>query len=105
EPAAERAIFSIVQEAVGNARKHAHAHNIWIALVAREGTLLVAVRDDGRGFDAAGIDADYGRRGSLGMVNMRERAQAVGGRLSVRSRPGEGTTISLTAPLTQLEEG
>ena len=104
EPAAERAIFSIVQEAVGNARKHAHAHNIWIALVARGGTLLVAVRDDGRGFDAAGIAADYGRRGSLGMVNMRERAEAVGGRLSVQSKPGEGTTISLTAPLTQLEE-
>ncbi|MBN1659665.1 MAG: GAF domain-containing sensor histidine kinase [Anaerolineae bacterium] len=102
EPAVERAIFSIVQEAVGNARKYAHAQNIWIALVARGGMLLVAVRDDGRGFDAAAVDADYGHRGSLGMVNMRERAAVVGGQLSIHSRPGQGTTISLTAPLTKL---
>jgi signal transduction histidine kinase len=102
DPAAERAIFSIVQEAVGNARKHARAERVRIAIVAPDGELLIAVHDDGNGFDVEALDANYGRSGSLGMVNMRERAAAIGARLTVRSQPGEGTTVALTAPLSSL---
>jgi signal transduction histidine kinase len=103
-PQAERAIFSIVQEAVGNAKKHAEAQNVWIAVTERDGRLLVGVRDDGHGFDVEKMEASYDQRGSLGMLNMRERAGAIGGRLSVRSQPGDGTAIGLSAPLRRLRQ-
>lgn len=101
-PAAERAIFSIVQEAVGNVRKHAQAQNIWITLATRDGELSVEVRDDGQGFDVEEIKRDYDERGSLGMLNIEERSHALGGQLSIRSQPGQGTTIALTMPLQPL---
>jgi signal transduction histidine kinase len=101
---AERVIFSIVQEAVGNVRKHAKARNVWIAVSEQDGCLQVEVRDDGRGFDVDKLNAEYDQRGSLGTLNMREYAQAIGGKLSVSSRPGGGTTVTLTAPLPPLRQ-
>jgi signal transduction histidine kinase len=101
---AEGAVFSIVQEAVGNVRKHAQAQNVWIGVSEQDGSLVVEVRDDGQGFDANGLEADYDRRGSLGMITMRERAQVLGGKLAILSQPGGGTTISLTAPLQPLRQ-
>jgi signal transduction histidine kinase len=98
-PRAERALFSIVQEAVGNVKKHAQAQHVWIAVTKQDGHLLVGVRDDGRGFDVEEVNADYDERGSLGMLNMQERAASIGGRLRVQSTPGEGTTITLSVPL------
>jgi signal transduction histidine kinase len=99
---AERAVFSIVQEAVGNVRKHAAAKNVWISVVERDGQLRVVVRDDGVGFDVDQLNAEYDQRGSLGMLNMRERAASIGGTLSVQSEPGAGTEITLNAPLPPL---
>jgi len=101
-PTAERTIFDIVQEAVGNVKKHAQAQNVWIALAVADDHLLVGVRDDGRGFDVERMKAEYAQRSSLGMLNMEERAQAVGGRLSIQSQPGAGTTMGLSAPLEPL---
>jgi signal transduction histidine kinase len=104
-PAAERAIFGIVQEAVGNVRKHAWAENVWIAVAERKGRLLVGVRDDGLGFDVARLQAEYDQKGRLGVLNMRERAQEIGGQLTLRSRPGEGTRVTLAVPLQPLRAG
>jgi signal transduction histidine kinase len=101
---AERAIFSIVQEAVGNVRKHAQAQNVWIAVAEQDDRLHVGVRDDGQGFDVARVNTEYDQRGSLGLLNMRERAEAIGGRLTIRSRSGEGTIVALTAPLAPLQQ-
>ncbi len=101
-PTAERTIFDIIQEAVGNVKKHAQAHSVWIAMAVADDHLLVSVRDDGRGFDVERMKAEYEKRSSLGMLNMEERAQAVGGRLAVQSQPGAGTTIGLSAPLEPL---
>ena len=101
-PQAERAIFSIVQEAVWNVRKHAQAHNVWIGVTVQEGRLVVGIRDDGVGFDVRQLKVGYDRQGSLGILNMQERAQAIGGTLSVRSRPGGGTVVSLSVPLAPL---
>jgi signal transduction histidine kinase len=101
-PAAERAIFSIVQEAVGNVRKHARAQNVWITLANHDGELLVEVRDDGQGFDVEQMKRDYDERDSLGMLGIEERSHALGGQLSIRSQPGRGTTISLVVPLQPL---
>ncbi len=94
----EAAIFAIVQEAVNNALKHAQADNIWVRLVEQAGELMVMVQDDGMGFDAASVESNYEQRGSLGMVNMRERAELVGGRLTLRSAPGQGTEVMIRVP-------
>jgi signal transduction histidine kinase len=93
-------LFSIAEEAVNNARKHAKAQEIQVRLW-REGDMLrMDVSDNGVGFDVKAMEASYESRGSLGMVNLHERAELVSGALRVRSSPGRGTTISLTMPLT-----
>lgn len=95
-------IFSIVQEAVNNARRHAFANNVWIELATTPDTLIVEVRDDGRGFDVAAVAQDYEKRGSFGLLNMRERARLVDGSFSIQSNiqpPNRGTTITLRVPL------
>jgi signal transduction histidine kinase len=97
--AAEQAIFGIVQEAVGNVRRHAYAENVWIEVTAHEADLRVTVRDDGCGFDLEKLNAEYDERGSLGMLNMRERSDAIGGTLQVHTEPGSGTSVTLSAPL------
>jgi signal transduction histidine kinase len=102
--AAERAIFGIVQEAVRNVKRHAEAANVWISVGAQDDELQVGVRDEGLGFDLDALHAEYGQRGSLGMLNMQERAAAIGGGLLVESRPGAGTTVALSAPLGVLRE-
>lgn len=103
-PPAERAIFGIVQEAISNVSRHAQAQNMWLSVTEEKGTLWVNVRDDGCGFDVEQIERDYARRGRLGMLNMRERAEAIGGQLSVQSQPGAGTTIGLEVDLSPLRE-
>ena len=95
----ESALFAIVQEAVNNALKHAHADNIFIKLRERDSQLTITVLDDGLGFDTADIKKDYERRGSYGMINMKERAEIVGGMLNLKSAPGAGTEIEVTVPV------
>jgi signal transduction histidine kinase len=96
-------IFSIVQEAVNNAKRHAAAQNLWIKLaIAPEDDFVIQVRDDGRGFDVASVTENYEKRGSFGMLNMRERARLIDGDLSIESRtqaPERGTTVTLHVPL------
>ncbi len=92
-------IFYIVEEAVGNARKHARASNIWVRLRAEHDAVIAEVQDDGEGFDVQGVTSAYESRGSLGMVNMRERAELINGILTLDSHPGKGTLITLAVPL------
>lgn len=93
-------VFAIAEEAVNNARKHAKAAHIWVRIKpAGTDLALLEVQDDGVGFDPAGVKSSYESRGSLGMVNMRERAELVSGYLQVDSQPGEGTRVSLVIPL------
>ncbi len=99
EPKQEAAIFAIAQEAVNNAKKHAQPKNIWIDAREAETILELAVRDDGPGFDVNEIQATYGTRGSLGLLNMRERAAIVNGALQITSAPQQGTRVLLTVPL------
>ncbi len=98
-PKVERLCFAIIQEAVGNIKKHAHAKNTWIIIERRAHDLVVAVRDDGRGFNVGEVERGYDSRGSLGMLNMKERSEVLGARLSINSAPGKGTLVSLIVPL------
>ncbi len=92
-------IFYIIEEAIGNARKHARAKNMWVRLYTRANTFIAEVEDDGVGFDVDAVQARYDERGSLGMINMHERADMIGGKLSIASAPGKGTRVILTMPL------
>lgn len=95
----EGAIFIIVQEAVNNARKHARSPEIVIYLYVEEGQLVASVRDRGNGFNLSAVESTYNTRGSLGLLNMRERAQLIGGDCRIRSVEGEGTTVEVRVPL------
>jgi len=102
-PKIEGAAFSIIQEAVGNAKKHAHAKTIWIAVKKSAEALILSVRDDGIGFDMAAVEAAYAQRGNLGLLNMKERAELCHGKLTIDSKPGKGTFVQLDLPLVQPE--
>jgi len=97
---AEVAIFSIVQEAINNAKKHARASRINIEVTPGDGSLTITIRDNGAGFDVSGVTSHYDQRSSLGLLNMRERAEIVDGTLAISSKPGQGTAITLHLPLT-----
>ena len=84
-------IFYLAEEAVNNARKHAQAGEIRVSmkyLPQEHGYILLEIADNGVGFDVDEINSSYERRGSLGMVNLRERAEMVNGYLNILSAQG-----------------
>jgi signal transduction histidine kinase len=88
----EAAVYFCCLEALQNIAKYAHATQARIRLQARDGTLCAVVSDDGAGYDAAHAPLGSGQR------NMADRLAALGGRLEVRSAPGQGTTITASLP-------
>lgn len=98
-PKVETAVFSIVREALSNVRRHAGAANLRVSLDRDEERLTVVVEDDGQGFDIALVEKMYAERGSIGLLNMREWAESVGGTLNIQSVIGQGTRVTLVAPL------
>jgi signal transduction histidine kinase len=95
----EEICFSIIQEAISNVKRHASEKNVWLTATRRGDGFQVVVKDDGEGFDLAKVERSYDKRGQLGLLNMRERAEMMGGRLSIESALGKGTTITLNVPL------
>jgi signal transduction histidine kinase len=89
----ETVLYRIVQESLTNIVKHAAAARVSITLVRKGGSAVVVVEDDGSGFDPSGL-----RVGALGLSGMRERVALVGGRLTVESSPGAGTTLVAEVP-------
>jgi len=87
-------LFRVAQEALNNVTRHAGARAASVALRRVDGGLLLAVRDDGVGFDPAGL----GARGRLGLASMRERVRLLNGTLEVESAPGRGTAIVAWVP-------
>ena len=94
-------LFYIVEEALNNARKHAQAEHLWVRLKTQGDVLTVEIQDDGVGFNVGAVEANYDRRGSLGMVNMRERAEMINGAVRIDSAEGRGTRIVVFVPLTE----
>jgi signal transduction histidine kinase len=95
---AEGVVFAIIEEAVGNAKKHSEASEIRITLAARDGSLFVEIRDNGVGFDVEATQASYDQRTSLGLINMNERAEMVGGHCTLESARGKGTSVKVEIP-------
>lgn len=88
--AVETALYQIIQEALNNALKHAHASTITVEIQEQEEHVVLQVSDNGRGFSPE----IAGGRG-LGLRHMEERASAINGALEIHSRPGEGTKVSV----------
>jgi signal transduction histidine kinase len=102
ESGKQAVIFYIAEEAVNNARKHAEAAHIWVRLkMVQPDLALLAVEDDGVGFNVGAVDSTYESRSSLGMINMRERAELINGVLHIDSAEGRGTRIHVAIPLTE----
>lgn len=97
-PAREAPTLIIIQEAINNVRKHAQARDVYITLCEEAATLIVTIQDNGRGFDVQALEAGYIRRGSFGLLNMRERAELIGGTWQIESEPGVGTIVTVRIP-------
>jgi PAS domain S-box-containing protein len=95
-PAAAAQVLRVIQEALSNTR-HAEAQNVQVAVEERDGHACIEVSDDGCGFDPAEVARDPGRH--FGLAFMSERMEQIGGKLTIRSRPGSGTRVMLEAPL------
>jgi signal transduction histidine kinase len=93
------ACFRLVQEAVTNALRHAKARKLLVRLMATGDDVEVTVRDDGCGFAPQSTLAEAVARGHIGIVGVRERVRALGGRFAIESAPGAGTTLRATLPL------
>ncbi len=92
----EIAVYRIVQEALANVARHAAASHVGVMLERRNGALVAVVEDDGRGFATDATEAD---RPHLGLFGMQERAALLGGRLTIESERGKGTTVFVEVPL------
>jgi signal transduction histidine kinase len=93
DPTLETTLYRIVQEALTNVLKHAEARRVSISLVRKDGSISAVVEDDGRGFTP-----EAPQREALGLIGMRERVGLVGGRISIESAPGAGTTLAVEVP-------
>jgi len=101
DPELESTIYRIVQEALTNVSRHAHATKAVVGVSERDGVIRASVTDDGQGLPEAerlGPRGD-GLEGGFGMSGMRERAELVGGELEFGPAPGRGTTVRLVVPL------
>jgi len=97
-PEAELAVYRIAQAAVSNAVRHGQPSGIRLQLeFADEGVTLTA-EDDGDGFVPSEMPGDLAAQGHFGLVGMYERATALGGHLSLRSTPGQGTKVVAFIP-------
>jgi signal transduction histidine kinase len=99
--------FAIVQEAVANVKKHASARDVWLRLSGKDGWLQVVIEDNGKGFDPEVVDREYDKRGSIGLLTMRERADLIDGHLVIESNktPGRsGTKVTLRVPGAETED-
>jgi two-component system NarL family sensor kinase len=97
-PAVELNLFRIVQEALTNVEKHAHARTVRLRLSFRGDAVVLKIEDDGRGFVPQRSKAGKGKWRGIGLTNMRERALSSGGTCEVLSTPQKGTTISVRIP-------
>ena len=88
-------LYRIAQEAINNAIKYANADTIEIVLMREQQSLVLSVRDNGKGFDSK----DDPLQSGLGLSSMRERAEIAGGSLEIRSQDGKGTTVSAILPI------
>lgn len=94
----EEVTFAILQEAIGNSRKYGQGAAIHVRLIKGNTWVVGQVEDEGPGFDLQSVSSSYATRASLGLLNMQERAEMVGGQLKIDTAPGKGTIVSVAVP-------
>ena len=92
----ETALYRVVQEAMANVARHARATRADVLLQLRDGRVMVMVEDNGVGFEPEQVRQ---RGDHVGLLGLEERAEALGGTLTVESAPGVGTTIVVEVPI------
>jgi ligand-binding sensor domain-containing protein/signal transduction histidine kinase len=99
-------LFMILKEALNNIVKHANASEVWIRAAVEPATFIITIKDNGKGFDIESSPSGNGtsknatqRTQGNGLMNMRKRMQNIGGRFSMQSEQGKGTTVELTVHL------
>jgi signal transduction histidine kinase len=92
------ALFRITQEALRNVWRHSGATRAEITIDFSNGRTKITVSDNGKGFQIPEKMSDLAKHDKLGLAGMQERAQLIGGTLTVQSQPGKGTTITVEAP-------
>ena len=97
-PEIEAGAFTVIREAANNAIKTGRAANVSIDVYDDGNAVVAVVEDDGHGFDVAAVLQSYAKRGSLGLLQMRESARLIGAQLSLDSSPGQGTRVRLRIP-------
>jgi signal transduction histidine kinase len=98
-PEREIAAYRCAQEALSNVARHAEARTVHVSATFGAGEFVLQVQDDGKGFSAPERVSDLAAAGHYGLMGMQERAELIGGRLSIQSAPGSGTTVELRVPL------
>jgi PAS domain S-box-containing protein len=96
---AELMLFRITQEALTNVRRHSGASRVCVRVEFADSSTKVTVSDNGRGFEIPARAGDLARIGKLGLAGMQERAQLLGGTLTIDSKPGKGTILTVEVPL------
>lgn len=97
-PATATGLYRSVQEALTNVMRHAQATHVHVEVLQDDGVIKCTTRDDGVGFDVPAVLSRRGDRG-LGLIGIRERVAALGGTLTIRSAPGQGTELLITIPV------
>jgi signal transduction histidine kinase len=98
-PEIELVLFRIAQEALRNVWKHSGTSRAWVTLEFGDDKTVLMVKDDGKGFELPRKVENLTVTGKLGLAGMQERAQLIGGRLRLESKPGKGTTVTLEVPI------
>ena len=94
----ELALFRIVQESLNNTIQHGNATEATVRLIFNKDRVSVCVIDDGCGFQVPEVVSTFARQGKLGLMSMKDRADLLGSKLSIKSEPGKGTTVSVVVP-------
>ena len=98
-------LFDCIQELLLNIVKHAHVEAARVSLQAEDGsTIRIRVQDAGRGFDPAAVETRMGRS-CFGLFHLTQRVESIGGRIEVESTPGQGTTVTIIAPVRDVTSG
>jgi len=98
-PAIEEAAAGIIREAVTNAGNHSGALAVWVEVQLREDAVTIHVQDNGKGFDPRAVERRSRQQKHIGLYLLRDRARAVGGSLTIKSRPRAGTHITARLPI------
>ncbi|MCL7453317.1 MAG: PDZ domain-containing protein [Anaerolineae bacterium] len=98
-------LFRAAQEALTNVSRHSGTERAWLAITRKEEGIALTVADEGRGFRVPRRLSALAYGGHFGLLGMAERLERLGGRLEVRSQPGEGTTVQVWLPVEAQEEG